>query len=117
MAVLGGLIAAIWKFGFWKTIGGVFGLGVISEASAGNLDLGFGSKEENGEKSSKKSKLSHEKSEVFQSEQISQMKTEIQQDMNVKNMEQSKFDAIFDSISTSLDFNNQPILTLEQAIA
>lgn len=40
LAVLGGIIAAFWKFGFWKTIGTIFGIGVLSEATAGRLDLG-----------------------------------------------------------------------------
>ncbi len=39
VVVIGALIAAIWKFGFWKTLGTLFGIGVLSEASAGRLDL------------------------------------------------------------------------------
>jgi len=44
LAVIGGLIAAIWKGGFWKTMGAIFGIGIMSEASAGRLDLDFGTK-------------------------------------------------------------------------
>jgi hypothetical protein len=39
LVVMGGLIAAVWKFGFWKTLAGIFGIGVLSEASAGRIDL------------------------------------------------------------------------------
>ena len=39
VVVIGVLIAAIWKFGFWKTLGTLFGIGVLSEVSAGRLDL------------------------------------------------------------------------------
>lgn len=34
------LIASVWKFGLWKTLGGIFGIGVVSEAAAGRIDLG-----------------------------------------------------------------------------
>ncbi len=40
LAVLGGIIAAFWKLGFWNTLGGIFGIGVLSEATAGRIDLG-----------------------------------------------------------------------------
>lgn len=116
LAVIGGLIAAIWKFGFWKTLGGVFGLGLANEAVAGRLDLDFGKKSGDRASTAGKPAPSPEKLGTVQSEQIIQTKTEVRQDVTIQTIEQTKFDAIFDGISTSLDFKNQPIRALEKAL-
>lgn len=118
IAVLGGLIAAIWKFGFWKTLGGIFGLGLANEAAAGRLDLkSFGSKEGSGKTPPEKSVSTPENGGVSQSEQVTQLKTEVQQDSAIVGMDREKFNTIFDGISASPDFKNQPILALENALA